>query len=244
MKKIITIASIFFLPSFLARPILRILGHKIGKKVRFGFSVIKVSTITIGNYSKIGHFNFITNKNLTLENNTIIKHLNVIKGPFSLILKGRARIANQNYITRAKKGITYGDAKFEIGTNSNITSMHFIDVTSNVILGDETVLGGRHSQIWTHGYVHDSVTHKRIRIDGDVTIGNDVYFGSKIIINPGVTITNGVSVGSGSVISKDLCKKGMYVGQALRQVTQDFETIQQNFIKVEDTDLIEDVYKK
>jgi acetyltransferase-like isoleucine patch superfamily enzyme len=244
MKKTITLLIILFLPSFLIRPLLRVLGHTIGKKVTFGFSIIKANKLSFGDFSKIGHFNLILNQELILMSNCCIKHFNILKGPFSLILKDKARIANQNYITRAKKGITYGKSKFELGFNSNITSMHFIDLTKNVIIGDETVLGGRHSQIWTHGYIHDSITHERIRIDGDVIIGNDVYFGSKILINPGVTIKNGVSVGGGGVISKNLNKQGMYVNQELRFIETNLNQIKSKLTEVKHNNLVEKVYTK
>ena len=216
---------IFILPSFLLRMTLNWLGHKIGKNVKIGFSIIIIDKIELEDSSYIGHFN-------------------IIKGPFYLILEKKAKMYNQNYITRAPKGVTYGDAVFKIGYNSNITSKHFIDVTRSVTLGSNTVMGGRDSQIWTHGYVHKETGDERFRVDGEVTIGNNVYMGSRCFINPGVTIADAISIGGGSSVAKNLTQKGMYVSQELRFVEQDFETIKTKLSKVDVEGLVENVYHK
>lgn len=244
MKKTLTLFSILLLPSFLLRPILRLFRHKIGKNAKIGFSIVMTNHIELGNNARIGHFNLIKIDSIVLNNNTLIKHFNIFKGPFLLILKDRARIANQNYLTRAPIGVTYGESLFQLGDNSNITSKHFIDLTKNVVLGSNTVLGGRDSQVWTHGYVHNETGDERFRIDAEVIIGNNVYIGSRCIFNPGVSIANAISIGSGSVLSKDLVDKGMYVGQTLRFKEQDFYEIKQRLTKVEGFSLVEEVYKK
>ncbi len=225
MKQNFTALLILFLPSFLLKRILPCLGHKIGNNVKIGFSVIKLEKLQLGNDIIIGSFN-------------------IFKGPFTLVMDNKARIAHQNYITRAPKGVTYGDAVFKIGYNSNITSKHFIDVTRSVTLGSNTVMGGRDSQIWTHGYVHKETGNERYRVDGEVTIGNNVYMGSRCFINPGVTIADAISIGGGSSVAKNLTKKGMYVNQELRFIEQDFEAIKTRLSKVKDENLVEDVYYK
>jgi len=244
MKKIVAILSVFFLPNFLKRIILRLLGHEIGRNVKIGFSLIHVDKLKLSEGSWIGHFNVLKNELLVLKKNSHIKHFNMIKGPFDLILESRARIANQNYITRAVHGVTYGESVFKLGENSNITSKHFIDLTKSVIMGSNTVLGGRDTQIWTHGYVHKETGDDRFRVDGEVKFGDNVYIGSRCLFNPGVTISNAISIGGGSVVSKDLINKGMYVNQSLRFLEQDFEMVKKRLVKVEGKSLIEEVYLK
>lgn len=244
MKKGLIFLSILILPSFLLSPFLRLFGYKIGKKIKIGFSIVLANEIELNDNVKIGHFNFIKIDKLILCNNSLIKHFNIFKGPFELELKNKARIANQNYLTRAPLGVTYGKSIFQLGKNSNITSKHFIDLTKSVVMGENTVLGGRHSQIWTHGYVHKEIGDERLRIDAEVVIGNNVYIGSRCLFNPGVSISNAVSIGSGSVISKNLTEKGMYVGQKLRLKKNGFNDIKQRLTKVEEHSLIENVYTK
>ena len=75
------------LPSFIGVLVLRLLGHKIGKKVRIGFSFICAKQITLEDNVKIGHFNLIINNALVLNKGVCIGYLNMLKGPFNLLLK-------------------------------------------------------------------------------------------------------------------------------------------------------------
>ena len=243
-RKIFSLLGVIFLPSFLLRFWLRFLGHQIGKNSKIGFSIIITDKIELLENAKIGHFNFIAIPFFSLDKNSSIKHFNIFKGPFNLLMKEESRIANQNFLTRAKKGITYGESSFELGMNSNITSKHFLDLTKSITIGSNTVLGGRSTQIWTHGYVHKELGSIRLRIDGEVIIGNNVYIGSNCFINPGVTIANAISIGGGTSVATNLLNKGMYVSQKLRFIEQDFETIKAKLKKVENENLVEEVYLK
>ena len=98
--------------------------------------------------------------------------------------------------------------------------------------------------MWTHGYYHANTGTDRIRIDGQIHIGDNVYIGSGCIFNPSVTVANAIHIGSGSVISKDLEKPGMYVGQGLRYIDNNLEKVKSKLKKVEDANLIEPVYVK
>lgn len=235
---------ILILPSVFLGRTLRFLGYNVGKNLKVGFSILNLNRIDLSDNVRIGHLNLISIDSLILKANSSISHFNIFKGPFSLLMLEKARIGNQNYLSRAEKGITYGKSNFTLGYNSNITSKHFIDLTKSVSIGNNSVLGGRDSQIWTHGYVHDEVGDQRFRVDGEVNIGNNVYVGSKCFINPGVKITNAVSIGGGTSVAKDLVKKGLYVSQKLRYIEQDFEALKQKFEKVDEEGLIEEVFKK
>lgn len=243
MKNVITTCLIFFLPSFILRPLLRVLGHKIGKNVRIGFSIIKTKSISIEDNSKIGHFNLVLNDEIRLLKNSKIGYLNLLKGPFTLHLKERAAIGNKNYFTRGYLGLTFGESILELGVLTKITTGHHIDLTQSVIFGDYSILAGIRSQIWTHGYYHAETGKDRIRIDGAVTIGDNVYIGSGCIFNPGVNISNAIHIGGGAVISKNLNDQGMYVSQALRYIPQTYENIKNKLEQV-DAPLVEKVYLK
>lgn len=243
MKKYITCIFVLFLPSIVLRPLLRLLGHKIGKKSKIGFSVITSCTIVIGDEVRIGHFNLILNQSIHLSNKSVIGYLNIFKGPFLLNLEERSAIGNKNYITRGFIGLTYGSSVLRLGKVTKITTGHHLDLTRNIKFGDYSILAGIRSQMWTHGYYHADKGEERIRIDGDISIGNNVYIGSGCVFNPGINVSDAIHIGGGSVISKSLDRPGMYVGQGLRHIEQSFDNIKSKLNKV-DMDLVETVYEK
>ena len=235
---------VFILPSFLGVLILRASGHTVGRKVKIGFSFIKAKQITIGDNVKIGHLNLILNKTIILDNDVYIGYLNVLKGPFKLVLNNKAAIGNKNYLTRGKLGVTHGESTLSLGELTKITTGHHIDLTQSISFGKFSILAGIGSQFWTHGYYHANTGKDRIRIDGQITIGDNVYIGSSCIFNPGVTVANAIHIGGGSVISKNLKEPGMYVGQALRYIDNDLEKVKTKLKKVKDPNLVEPVYVK
>lgn len=233
-----------FLPSFALRPLLFVLGHKIGKGTKIGFSLVYLEKLETSKNSKIGHLNLLINKSIHLGENSKIGYLNILKGPFLLKLKDKAAIGNKNYITRAKQGISYGQSIMELGTLTKVTTGHHLDLTRSIVFGENSILAGIRSQIWTHGYYHADKGAARIRIDGEVIVGNNVYIGSGCIFNPGVKVADAIHLGAGSVISKNLEEPGMHVNQSLRYIKNDIETLKSKLNKVEGEDLVEDVYFK
>ncbi|WP_282042227.1 acyltransferase [Winogradskyella flava] len=244
MKKTLTFILCLFLPSFLLRPLLRILGYRIGRAVRIGFSIIYVNELKISDNSTIGHFNLLFNKSISLDKSSKIGYLNILKGPFGLILKERAAIGNKNYLTRANLGVSYGQSNLELGILTKITTGHHLDLSRSILFGDYSILAGIKSQIWTHGYFHAESGPERIRIDGEIIIGNNVYIGSGCIFNPGLKIADSIHLGAGSVISKNIEKPGMYVNQGLRFIPNSLEKVKTKLRRVEVENLVEDVYHK
>jgi acetyltransferase-like isoleucine patch superfamily enzyme len=105
-------------------------------------------------------------------------------------------------------------------------------------------LAGLGSQLWTHGYYHADKGLDRIRIDGNIEVGDNVYVGSSVIFNPGVVIGSRIHIGSGAVISKDLKDPGMYVNQSLRYIDNNLEKVKSRLRPVEGVELVEEVYRK
>ena len=244
LKPIFVGVSTLILPSFLSIFILKMLGIKVGQNVKIGFSFIKTKNILIEDNVTIGHLNIILNDEIVLKKETIIGYLNILKGPFKLILEKKAAIGNKNYFTRAKLGVSYGNSVLKLGELTKVTVNHHLDLTRSITFGDFSILAGKDSQIWTHGYYHENEGKGRIRIDGEILIGNNVYVGSSCIFNPGVKVSDAIHIGGGSVISKDLTEKGMYVSQAIRHIKTDIDQIKNRLTKIDDTNLIEEVYTK
>jgi acetyltransferase-like isoleucine patch superfamily enzyme len=244
MKKITVALLCFFLPSYILRILLKIIGVKIGSNVKIGFSIIMLDKFEIHNKCKIGHFNFINIKTLMMAESSYIGHLNILRGPFSIVLKKRAAIGKNCLIRRSSNGVSYGQSQLILGELTKLTSNHFLDVTRSVTFGDFCTLAGIRSQLWTHGYVHATSGPDRFRVDGEIKIGNNVYIGSGVIINPGVGIADAINIGGNSTVSKSLTKPGMYVSQPLRYLDKDYDSIKASLTKVTEKGLIEHVFEK
>lgn len=243
-KRLITLL-IFLFPTTLIRPLLFLLGCKLGKGSKIGFSIINSNQIKFGEGVRIGHLNYIKVNKIRLEDNAYINHLNILKGPFSLHLKRKAAIGKLNIITRARIGITYGHSELSLGNLTKINSFHFLDLTNSIVIGDHSTLAGIRSQIWTHGYVHETNDGpNRFRVDGKVIIGNNVYIGSNVFVNPGVQVCDEIHIGGNSNISKSLVRPGMYVNQRLRWLERNSNDIKASLEKNCIDTIIEPVYVK
>ena len=94
-----------------------------------------------------------------------------------------------------------------IGNNTRIQSHSFL--CEKVKIGNNCFIG--------HGvkFVNDKFQNKKILKDSKnylkTTIGNNVLIGSNCTILP-VKINSGVVIGAGSVVTKDILKKGTYAG--------------------------------
>lgn len=244
MKKIITLFVGLIPIGIIRKLFLNLIGHKISYKSKLGFNILYISDIKLEERTSIGSFNLIAIKSLYLEKQSFIKRFNYFKGPFKVHLSYKSGISNNNKFRRANYPISVGEASLHLGKNSFIVSNHFIDLTKSVSFGDNSILAGINTQLWTHGYYHANEGPDRIRIDGEIKIGNNVYAGSKCLFNPGVKVSDAIHIGAGSVISKDLTEKGMYVSQGLRFIKNDLDTIKEKLHKVEDKNLVEQVYNK
>lgn len=245
MKSILTAFITLIVPvNFIKIFLLKLLGHKVSYASKIRMSFIKTNSLILEKNACIGMLNYINNNTVTLKEQAFIKHLNFIKGPFDVLIKEKGSMTNQNKIRRSNSPITYGISKFEIGENTQIVSNQFIDLTRSVILGNNSQIAGIGTQIWTHGYVHFSEKEKRVRVDGKVMIGNNVYIGSRCTFNAGVKVANNITIGSNSTISKDLTEEGLYVNQPLRIIKKEEKLNLYQLKKITDFDLIEEVYEK
>src|SRR5947207_15840210 len=80
--RLILLGLLALLPSFLMRPCYRLLfRYRVGKRVRFGFSIIDAKECVIEDDVEIGHFNLVLGvERLMLSNHVRIGHLNVFGG--------------------------------------------------------------------------------------------------------------------------------------------------------------------
>lgn len=244
MIKGLTLLFAFIPVNFIKIFLLKMLGHKLSYKSFIGVSFLYVNSLTLEEGAKIKSFNFIKVDKLNLKEGSFIGRFNYLKGPFDVILGVSSGMSKQNKIRRSSYPIVYCKAELHLGKNSFIVSNHFLDLTESIKIGENSILAGVKSQLWTHGYYHADTGKDRIRIDGEINIGNNVYIGSGCIFNPGVKISSAIHIGAGSVISKNLEKPGMYVNQGLRFIENDLEKVKIKLKEVKGVELVEPVYTK
>ena len=242
--KLIAFFCLIFPPSKIKNYILQLFGWKIANNSYVGFSYISTRKVNLYENTRIGHFNFINAPYLKMKPKAYIQNLNRITGPIYILLNASAAIGNMNTTKRAKHPISWGKSVLKIGHGSKITSKHTLDCTRPIYIGNNSILAGQGSQVWTHGYIHNSTGKDRFRIDGSVKVGDNVYIGSATVINPGICISNAITIGSHATISKSLEEAGLYVNQSLRHIPLDYDEAYKKYTPVRSKKLIEKIVHK
>lgn len=200
--RLVTLALIALLPSFLKRSCYRIFfKYEIGKRVRVGLSIIDARECRIADDVSIGHLNVITRvQKLQLGDHVRIGYLNIIRGGDEVQLGRYAEIIRMNEINSIAEPEVVNpiDPRFLLGDGSIITAGHKIDFTDRVTIGRRSILGGRNSSLWTHN-------RQRTR---PIDVGSFAYIGSEIRIAPGGSVPSKCIVGIGSVITGELVDEG------------------------------------
>jgi acetyltransferase-like isoleucine patch superfamily enzyme len=204
--RLVMLALIAVLPSFLKRPCYRLcFGYRIGKGVRIGLSLIDARECEIDEEVRIGHLNVVIGvKKLTIGDHVRIGHLNILRGGDEVRLGRYAEIIRMNEINSIPEPDVVNpiDPRFILGEGSVVTTGHKIDFTDRVEIGRRTILGGRNSSLWTHN-------RQRTR---PIDIGSFTYIGSEIRVAPGGSIPSRCIVGIGAVITGQLKEENFLIG--------------------------------
>lgn len=197
--KLLMLACVALLPSFLKRPCYRLFfGYRVGKRVRVGLSILDARDCQIDDDVQIGHLNVIIGvQKVSIGEHVRIGHLNIIRGGDEVRLGRYAEIIRLNEINSIVDPdvVNEVEPRFLLGAGSIVTTGHKIDFTDRVEIGRRSILGGRNSSLWTHN-------RQRTR---PIEIGSFAYVGSEIRMAPGASIPSRCIVGIGSVITGQLC---------------------------------------
>jgi acetyltransferase-like isoleucine patch superfamily enzyme len=217
--KLLTLALIALLPSFLKRTAYRALfGYRIGKRVRIGLSIIDAGKCEIQDDVRIGHLNVFTRvKVLSIGDHARVGHLNIFRGGDEISLGRYAEVIRLNEINSIPdpEVVNPVEPRFLLGDGSIITAGHKIDFTDRVSIGKRTILGGRNSSLWTHNRQRTM----------PIEIGDFAYIGSEIRVAPGGAIPSRSIVGIGAVITKRIQDEQFLIGgvpaKAIRPLSEE-----------------------
>lgn len=122
---------------------------------------------------------------------------------------------------RIKEGVTFWFPEgVSIGRHISINEWVFIDGWGGVTIGDYVRIAHRVSII-SEDHLFDDPSlpiYTQGKIGKKVVINDDVWIGCGAIILKGVTIGHGAIIGAGSVVTKDVPKNAVVVGNPARIV--------------------------
>ena len=104
-----------------------------------------------------------------------------------------------------------GDLEIVIGNNFYMNSgchiLGNITIGTDVMMGPKTVIWGR-----DHGMSRNLLMREQTPNREPIVIGNDVWIGASVTILKGITISDGAVIGAGSVVTKNIPKYAIAVG--------------------------------
>ncbi|RYE49964.1 MAG: hypothetical protein EOP21_04900 [Hyphomicrobiales bacterium] len=159
------------LPSALKIAALRARGARIGKGCHIGLSVLNARTLVLGDHVRIGHFN-------------------LLHGLTDLTMESGSKIEAMNWITGAGKG------GLQMGRNSSIRRLHFLEASGSVKIGANSIIAGRNSLFFTHGQAPNNFNDVR-----PIIIGDWCYIGAATRFLPGSGVSDHSFVAMGAVIT-------------------------------------------
>ena len=199
--RLLGLLGIAILPSWLKVPCLRLLGAQIGRGCRIGFSLIDARELCIGDHVQIASFNLIHR----------VVDLQLLTG---------SRMNGFNWITGA------GTGSFFLGRNSAITRFHFFEASGDVRIGENTIIAGRNTHLFTHGISATNLDDVRA-----IEIGSWCYVGSSSRFVPGCRIANGTFVGMGAVVTKPFEEEYVLLAGSPAAVRKKFSPSDQYFAR-------------
>lgn len=213
---------------FLYRLLLR---YRISYKAKLGlFSFIVARDVFIDDYVCIKPFCVIYDCNIVrLAKACIIYRFTLVKGLEAFDVGGGTiiganttiygRFSDRDFLKVRDGG------KFSIGMNSIIGNKHYYDLSGNIQIGNNVVIGGSQTQFFTHGYdCYRNFSY------GNIRIGDNCYIGTSSLVLAGITIGSETVIAAGSVVCKSCKEKGIYGGNPVRMLKND-PLIKYNYVE-------------
>lgn len=175
MLRLVRLVFEALLPSFMRIRMLRWRGAEIGEGcVIKPFTVLDARQLVLGNYVYIGGFN-------------LIHRLKVLE------MGSGARLSGFNWLTGA------GVGSITFGKNAAATRLHFFEASGDINVGENTIIAGRGTHLFTHGISSTNLDDVRA-----INIGPWSYIGSASRFVPGSGVSKASFVGMASVVTKHI----------------------------------------
>jgi serine acetyltransferase len=171
----------------------RLLGWRIARTARIGFSYVAALDVVMAERSRIGHLSVFRDVRLRMANDSLIGNWNWVS----------AATAFREHDPGSKSL-----AVLSVGAHSAVTSRHYIDASGGVTIGSFTTVAGVRSTILSH----QIDLERSIQSAQPVRIGDYCFLSSNICIVPGAEIENEVVVAMGAVVVGHLGAAKFYGG--------------------------------
>ncbi|SRR5216683_2105845 len=184
LRGVVVLAALF-MPWPLRRVFLnKLLGYKIDKTARIGFSWLCPIELEMGSNSYIGHLNY-------------------CRGLALLRLEDSARIGNLNWISghpiNSKEHYDGQTKRFpclRLDAHSAVTNRHLVDCTDTVTIGAFATLGGWRSQVLTHAIDFQV----NLQVAAPVQVGAYCFVGTSCVLLPGSALPPYSILGASSLL--------------------------------------------
>lgn len=179
---------------------------------------------------KIGYLTIIAVEEARIAKKVNIGRNNLFLGWFKLDIDGGATIGNKNEFICEDWVLDeqFKDCGFKreckIGKNALITNGHYIDLVGQFELQENSWIGGRQSQFWTHGAWVNKTS---------ISIGKNCYVGSAVKFIPGTKIGDNILIGIGSVVTKEFeMNNALIAGVPAKVIKQNYDWKTQTDLEV------------
>ena len=109
---------------------------------------------------------------------------------------------------------------FQIGAHSHIAPFGYLLIDkNNITMGDHVAIGPFCTFVChSNHFEGDNEMFSKNYLDGDITIGNNVFMGAQCTVLPGTIIENNVVVASNSVVKGILEANSVYGGSPAKKI--------------------------
>lgn len=179
--------------------------------------------------AKIGYLTIIAVEKVVIEKQVNIGRGNLFLGSFKLKIGEGAIVGNKNEFICDDWALEkrFENCSFvrecQIGNHTLINHHHFFDLVGKFELQDNSWIGGRNSQFWTHG--GRAKKHS-------ISIGKNCYLGSAVKFIPGTKIGDNTLVGVGSIVTKEFnIKNALIAGIPAKTIKQNYDWKSQTYLQ-------------
>lgn len=111
-----------------------------------------------------------------------------------------------------------GKGKLKVGANSYINYRVFLDLGSDIVIGNNVSIAFNCTFINSTHEIGDANQRAGLGIVKKIIVEDGCWIGARTTIMPGVTIRKGCVIGSDSLVLADTEPNGLYVGHPAKRI--------------------------